>query len=425
MTPFPASTPREIAVIGAGVAGLTAAYLLDRTHRVTLYERNNYLGGHTRTITVDRGPDAGTPVDTGFIVMNDRNYPLFRRLLEHLQVDCQDSEMSFSYACRQPRFYYSGSGINGLLAQRRNLLRPRFHRMVRDILRFCREAPADLESGALEGVVLGDYLAMKGYSHAFMHHHLLPMASAIWSSPVGGMEAFPARALVQFFHNHGLLTLKNRPQWRTVRGGSHTYVQAMMRRFRGEAIPNARIANVERGGGRPTVRFTDGAERAFDAVVLATHADEALRLLHDPSPEEQRLLGGWRYENNRTVLHTDPSVMPPHPRAWASWNFADPGDRQAPVSVSYDMNRLQRLQTRTRFFVTLNRAESIPEEAVLMETTDTHPTYTFRSMATQPELPGLNGKQATWFCGSYFGYGFHEDAVRAGMAVANDFGIAL
>lgn len=417
---------KRIAVIGGGVAGLTAAYLLDGHHDVTLLEKNAYLGGHTNTFTVPEGPHAGLPIDTGFIVMNDRNYPLFRRLLDRLEVRVQPSDMSFSYHCLQTGYYYNGRNLNGLLAQRRNLVRPRFLRMISDIFRFYREAGEDLQAPEFDNCTLGEYLTEKHFSSAFVQDHLVPMASAIWSTPPHGIADYPAKALLHFFRNHGLLQLKERPQWNTVRGGSQTYVRRIIDGFRGEIVLRARPAAVHRTPAGPRITFQDGAARTFDAAVIAAHADEALALLADPSPDERRLLGAWRYEPNHTVLHTHPSVLPPRRRAWASWNFLQgrSANQDAPVSVTYYMNLLQNLQADRPYFVSLNQP-SIPDEAVLMETTYTHPTYSFASLATQAELPRLNGRNQTWFCGSYFGYGFHEDAVRSGVSVAQDFGIAL
>lgn len=418
----------SIAVVGAGVAGLTAAHILQRRHRVTLFEKNAYPGGHTRTVLVPEGrPDAGTPVDTGFIVMNHRNYPLFTRLLEQLGVTLRDSDMSFGYWDETTGLQYCGDGLGGLFAQRRNALRPRFLRMVREILRFFREAEADLAAGRLREQTLGDYLARGGYSAMFVRHHLVPMAAAIWSTPDTRMMEFPAESFVQFFHNHGLLSVDARPQWRTVAGGSHTYVRRILAGFRGEVRLSSRVTSVRRLADRVAVATDSGPAGEFDGVVMAAHADEALGLLADPSDAERRLLGSWTYQPNDTVLHTDASVMPPLRRVWSSWNYTRErgGDAAGPASVTYHMNRLQGLTTGEPLFVSLNRRRPPRAEAVLMGTIDHHPTYSREAVAGQRELPGLSGERRTWYCGSYFGYGFHEDAVRSAVELARRFGLDL
>lgn len=420
----PAAGPRpRIAVIGAGVAGLTAAYLLGRDHDVTLFERNEDPGGHTHTIAVPDGPDAGTPVDTGFIVMNHRNYPLFSRLLAHLGVRLQDSDMSFSYHCERTGFQYAGTGWNGLFAQRRNLASPAFWRMLRDILRFNARARRDLAAGGLAGQELGEYVARQGLSREFAERYLYAMAAAIWSAPPSEIRRFPALSFVRFFENHGLLSLSEAPRWKTVAGGSRTYVEAMLRRFSGRLRLRAEVRAVRRGLEGVAVATAEGAER-FDRAVIAAHADEALALLEDPSEEERRLLGAWGYSTNRTVLHTDATVLPPLRRAWASWNYAREAaaGEEAPVSLTYHMNRLQRLRTQAEYCVTLNRTAPIPAQRVIRELVYTHPRYSPAALASQPELQRLNGARRTWFCGSYFGYGFHEDAVRAGVQAARGAG---
>ena len=420
-------SPSSIAVVGAGVAGLTAAYILQRKHRVTIFEKNDYAGGHTHTVTILDGPDKGTPVDTGFIVMNHRNYPLLTRLLGQLGVPLRDSEMSFSYWDEPTGLQYSGGGLNGLFAQRRNLVRPSFLRMVREIFRFFREAERDLAAGGLQEQTLGDYLGLGGYSDMFVRHHLIPMAAAIWSAPDHRMMEFPAESFLQFFHNHGLLTVNERPQWRTVVGGSHSYVKRMLADFKGEIRLCAPIVSVRRVGDRVSLTTAAGPGGEFDGVVIAAHADEALALLADPSDEERRLLGAWVYQPNDTVLHTDASAMPPLRRVWSSWNYTRErgSDPAGPAALSYWMNRLQGLQTSTPLFVSLNRRAPLAAERVVMRTVYHHPTYAHEALAAQGQLPTLNGKRRTWYCGSYFGYGFHEDAVRSGVQVAQSFGMDL
>jgi len=415
----------KLAVIGAGVAGLTAAYLLQRRHDVTLFEKNDYLGGHTNTITVPDGPDAGTPVDTGFIVFNDRNYPTFIHLLAELGITGRLSDMSFGFSSRLLDLEYSSYVPGGLFAQKRNLLRPSFYSMVADILRFNKSAAADLHAGRLADVTLGEYLRAGKYSAPFRDFYLIPMGAAIWSTPQSEMLAFPARTFLRFFDNHGLLALKGRPQWRSVPGGSHAYVKEMMKRFKGAVQKKAGIGKIKRSADHVLIRKENGDEHSFDAVVIAAHADEALKMLEDPSHDEKRLLGAWTYTRNATVLHTDDSVMPRRKKAWASWNYTveGAGDKAGPVTLSYHMNRLQGLATQNQYFVTLNRQKPFPRERVIKEISYTHPSYTLSSLRTQAELPKLNGARRTYFCGSYFGYGFHEDAVKAAVQAAKTLGV--
>lgn len=417
----------KIAVLGAGAAGLTAAYLLSEKHQVTIFEKNDYPGGHTNTVVIPEGPDAGTPVDTGFIVFNDRNYPHFIKLLARLGLKGQPSDMSFSFSSERHRLTYSSYVPAGLLAQKRNLLRPAFIFMVRDILRFNRESTRDLHSGALGAQTLGAYLEKGRYSKPFMDFYLMPMGAAIWSTPTAEMCDFPAESFLRFFDNHGLLALKGRPNWMTVPGGSQAYVKAIFAEFRGSLSLKSEVGAVYRRPDRVTVALKNGREEDFDCVVIGAHANEALRMLGDPSAEEQQLLGAWTYTRNRTVLHTDESAMPWTKKSWASWNYILENSPAAvsPVSLTYDMNRLQNLKTVKNYFVTLNRHQPLDPQSVIKQIDYTHPSYTWDSLRTQEKLPSLNGVRRTFFCGSYFGYGFHEDAVKSALAVTSFFGQGL
>lgn len=417
---------KRVAVIGAGVAGITAAHLLQRRHDVVLFEKENRLGGHTNTVALPDGPDAGTPIDTGFIVCNDWTYPNFLKLLGELRVAVRDSDMSFSFNCLRSGLEYAGTNLNTLFAQRRNMLSPPFWRMLLDIIRFNRNALAALESGRLAGLTLGGLVDAGGYSRRFTEHYLLPMGAAIWSTPSAEMLRFPAEAFVKFCRNHGLLNIEHRPTWKTVVGGSISYLRAFEKRFRGSIRLSSPVAHVRRENGRVVVRPGSGPDEVFDAVVIASHADEALAMLADPSDDERRLLGPWRYQENLTLLHTDPRVMPRARRAWSSWSYVreDNAD-DADVSVTYHMNRLMGLTTRNEYFVTLNGARPPRDGSVVRKMVYTHPTYTFDSLGTQAQLPRLQGVRGTYFCGSYHGYGFHEDAVRSGLAVAAQFGESL
>lgn len=403
---------KTVAVIGGGVAGIVAAHLLQQVRDVTILEAADYLGGHTHTISVPDGPEGGTPVDTGFIVFNEATYPLFIDFLAELGVSSREADMSFGFHCRRTGLTYAGTDLQGLFVQRGNLISSRYWRFLFEIVRFCRQAKTDLHGSGDLGS-LDDYIRQRGYSSFMVENYLLPMAAAIWSTPAGRVGRFPALSFLRFFANHGLLSLHDRPRWRTVVGGSCSYVRAFLRRFRGEVRLNTPVARVLRTPEGVRIE-ADGLEpRLFDEVVIAVHADQALRMLGDPSPEETRLLGPWRYEQNRTVLHTDVAVLPANPKAWACWNFRRESGQDDNVFVTYAMNLLQGLTGERQFLVTLNRPGPFDQAHVLADLVYDHPIYTSESMATQRELASLNGQRNTWFCGSYFGYGFHEDAVRS------------
>lgn len=408
-----------VAVIGGGVAGIAAAHLLQKTHRVTLFEQGDYLGGHTHTITIPDGPDAGTPVDTGFIVFNEATYPHFIGFLAELGVKSRRTEMSFGFHCLETDFVYAGNTLNGVFAQRTNLLKPQFYLFLLEIGRFCRMAKIDVENSEELGS-LEEYVRRHRFLPFMVDNYLKPMAAAIWSTPTAEVTAFPARSFLRFFRNHGLLDLWNRPAWRTVTGGSSSYVKAFTASFTGTLHLNAQVRRVTRTEDGVQVQFADQHHANFDQVVLATHADQTLRLLADPTAEEIRLLGPWQYEENSTVLHTDLSILPPMRRAWSCWNFRreGSGDTRQPAYITYAMNLLQGLHTSKQYLVTLNRPSAYDEGQVIARMVYHHPTYTEASMATQADLPTLNGVKNTWFCGSYFGYGFHEDAVRSSYQMA-------
>ena len=413
-------TKLDIAVIGGGVAGIAAACLLHNRHAVSLYERNDYVGGHTHTVVIPDGPDAGTPVDTGFIVLNDRTYPLFNRLLRKLAVDIRPSDMSFSYFSARSGFQYASRSLNALFAQRRNLVNPIHLYMLLEILRFNRAARRHLQDGTLRDLTLGQFLRRLRMSRPFRTRYIVPMAAAIWSSPDDDIMNFPMETFARFFENHGLLSVSDQPQWYYVAGGSHTYVKAFRRGFSGEIYTQTAIAGLKRDATGVTVRLPDGSTHRHDVAIVATHADEALALLDDPSADERRLLTPWRYSRNQVVLHTDPGWMPPDQKAWASWNYrrmaAD--EDHSPVVLTYHMNRLQCLSSRNQYFVTLNPPDPIAPAHTVAAFKYHHPMYNFASMATQAELQRLNGNRRTYFCGSYWGYGFHEDAVRAAVDTA-------
>ena len=417
----------SVAVVGGGVAGVVSAHELAKAgHQVTLFEKNAYVGGHTATVVLDQGPDAGAPVDTGFIVCNDRTYPNFHRFLADLGVSWRWSDMSFGYYDRNTGLQYAGTTLSGLFAQRANLASPSFYSFLAEVVRFGWRAEKDLGRGVLTGLTLGDYLTRVGGSRALRDHYVAPIGAAVWSAGLDEMMDFPAETFLRFFKNHGLLSLTDRARWQTVVGGSHAYVKAFLARFPGTVIKGAAVESVRRSGGGVEIRAAGRDAMRFDRVVIAAHADEALSVLADPSPDEERLLGAWSYSRNRTVLHTDESFLPPNSRANASWNYrreqGEPGS--AGVSVTYDMNRLQGLKTLRRYLVTLNPRREPAPGTIVREFMYTHPSYTFSSIRTQPELRSLNGVRSTWFCGSYFGYGFHEDAVASAFDAVRDFAAA-
>lgn len=417
----------NIAVIGGGISGITTAYLLQRKHHVTLFEKNDYVGGHTNTITIGQGADAGTPVDTGFIVLNKKTYPNFLRFLDQLDVSISPTDMSFGYHCRETGLSYASSDLNTLFAQRKNILSPSYWRFMVGMMRFIRSARSDYHAGRLENITLGDYLQRNGYGKDVIRRFVIPMAAAIWSASDIDMMAFPMRSFAQFYNNHGLLAVSGHPPWFTVSGGSCTYVKKFLEQFSGTVLPNCPVHSVRSDHEKAVVRTAGGDDQIFDRVVIAAHADEALAMLADPTTDEKRLLSPWRYSRNRTVLHTDESLMPPVKRAWASWNYIRESYSKddAPVTVTYHMNRLQRLRTARQYFVSLNPGRPIQKSAIIAEFGYTHPTYSFDAFASQRELPALNSHGKRYFCGSYFGYGFHEDGVVSAVAVAKHFGITL
>jgi predicted NAD/FAD-binding protein len=411
---------KNIAVIGSGIAGMSAAWLLSQRHDVTVYEKNGRLGGHSNTITVNTsmGP---TPVDTGFIVFNDATYPNLIALFEYLGVPTRASDMSFGVSLNGGRTEYSSVGAAAFLAGGRNLMSPRFWSMTLDLLRFYRHAPLELLGARDDLTSLGEYLERRGYGDAFQRDHLLPQAAAIWSASMAEIHHYPACAFVRFFENHGLLKLKGRPAWQTVAGGSRAYVEKLTASYAERVRLNTGAVAVRREPGGVWVRDARGSADRFDDVVIATHADEALAMLDDASAEERVLLGAFRYAKNRAVLHTDRALMPRREPLWASWNYV--GDNpDGGCVVSYWMNKLQRLECRENIFLTLNPRVMPRRETVLYETEYDHPLFDAAAIRAQEKLWSLQGVRNTWFCGAHFGAGFHEDGLQAGLAVAEQLG---
>lgn len=413
---------RSIAVVGSGIAGLGAAWLLSRRHAVTLFETEGRPGGHSNTVETP-GASGSNPVDTGFIVYNTASYPNLIALFEHLGVPTAATDMSFSVSLDSGAYEYAGSGLGTLFGQKRNLISPGHWRMITGVFRFFREAPRLAEAAADEHLTLGQYLAGAGYSRAFIDRHILPMAAAIWSTPSQDVLAFPAAAFVRFFSNHGLLQVRERPQWRTVVGGSRQYVKRVLADIDGDVRIGDGVTRIERTQDGVTLHSMKGVRR-FDACVVATHADDALALLADSDSDEKNLLGSFRYCDNRAVLHRDSTHMPRRRRLWSSWNYLGAGDGvDRTLSVSYWMNRLQPLgEDAPDVFVTLNPMHRIASGATIAAFNYRHPMFDPDAMAAQRELWRLQGRRNTWFCGSYFGYGFHEDGLQAGLAAAEAIG---
>ncbi len=407
----------RIAIIGAGISGLTAAFRLSQHHEVTLFEANDYLGGHTHTVDVEIGGERHA-IDTGFIVFNDWTYPNFIALLDELRIASQPTSMSFSVRCDRTGLEYNGSSLNGLFAQRRNLFRPSFHRMIRDILRFNREGPElVLSRPADDSMTVGEFLKQHRYSREFADQYLLPMGAAIWSCPTGTFAEFPIRFIVEFYRNHGLLSVRHRPTWRVIEGGSRTYVAAMVPRFHDRVRLNTPVESVRRTvDGVDVTPLGQMAER-FDHVVFACHSDQALRMLADPMPAERELLGAFPYERNSAVLHTDESLLPRRRLAWASWNYQIPAEPTAHATVSYCMNILQHIRSKHTFCVTLNSDDRIDPANVLGRFEYHHPIFTTRRAAMQARHREVLNVNRTSFCGAYWGNGFHEDGVNSALAV--------
>jgi predicted NAD/FAD-binding protein len=421
------SENKNIAVIGSGVAGISAAWLLGQKHRVTLFEKNPKIGGHTNTIEIREGEDAGTNVDTGFIVCNDRTYENFHKLLQQLGCGVRNADMSFAYHDESSRLQYAGTNLNGLFAQRTNFFKISFWILLSQILKFMKCGRTALNSNIEIKGTLGEFLQRNRIHEVAIQHYVLPMGAAIWSAPRAKILDFPATSFLHFFENHGLLTVTDMPQWQTVIGGSHSYLKAFQEKFSGEIFRSQAVKSLRRHETKVEIYLADASVQIFDSVVIAAHADEALKLLEDPSEDERRLLGPWRYQLNQTVLHSDQKFLPLERRAWASWNYLREknSDEDGSVTVTYHMNRLQGLKSKRDYFVTLNSTSKIREEQIIKVIDYMHPVFDAASLATQSELPILNGRRNTWYCGSYFGFGFHEDAVKSANLVGRDFGMEL
>lgn len=408
----------KIAIVGSGISGLTCAHLLHPRHEITLFEAADYIGGHTHTISVAAasGPVA---VDTGFIVYNDRTYPNFIGLLDQLGIESRPTSMGFSVHCDRCGLEYSGASLGTLFAQRRNLFRLSHYRLLSDILRFNRESLAVLDELG-DDVTLAEFLARRRYSTGFCEHYLLPMGAAIWSCPMSVFAQFPLRFVIEFYRNHGLLQVRNRPTWRVIAGGSRSYVDRLVRPFRDRVRLNTPVQEVRRSESAVIVQTAAAAE-AFDEVILACHSDQALRLLARPTPLERELLSEFPYGRNTAVLHTDASVLPRLRSTWSSWNYHIPAAAEVRPTVTYNMNILQHLEMPETCCVTLNDPGRINPQLVLGEFEYAHPIFTVRRGAAQRRHSELIRRHRTSFCGAYWGHGFHEDGVNSALAVCRAF----
>lgn len=422
---FQQEIPRgsRVAVVGGGVAGIVSSYLISQNHQVTLYEAADYLGGHTSTVVLADGPDAGRGIDTGFIVLNDKTYPNLHRFLSRLNVPVRYADMSFSYYCEETELTYGSRTLKHLFCQHRNLVRPLFYQMLLGIVKFWSRGQAALRQGGLDRMTLGDFLREHRIPEVTVRHYILPMAGAIWSSPAEEMADASAETILNFCKNHGLLGLRDLPRWQTVVGASHAYLHAFKRIFTGEILLNSPIKEIRRSDSGVEITTASGDARPFDYVVVATHADQVLPMLVSPTSQEERLFGVWRYKPNLTVLHTDISHLPPLHSAWASWNYRREKGRKdlGGVPITYNMNMLQGLESRETYCVTLNPEREIQHKKIIRSFNYTHPVFSTAALESQKELNLHQGSNRTFFAGSYHGFGFHEDAVRSAVRIGGLF----
>lgn len=412
----------KVAIIGSGISGLSSAYLLSKEHEVHVFESADRIGGHTATIDVQhQGKDYA--IDTGFIVYNDRTYPNFIKLMDELSVQSQNTSMGFSVSCEKTGLEYSGAGLNTLFAQRRQILSIKHWRMLKDILNFNKRVQKDLEDNTLSPTeTLGDYLEKHRYSQRFVEHYIVPMCSAIWSATLEDSKDFPILFFARFFKNHGLLSITNRPQWKVLIGGSRQYLAPITEPFKENIHTNTVIKSITRKTETVKIVFNDNSEQHFDQVVFACHSDQALSLLNDASPLESELLSAIPYRDNEVVLHTDTSLLPKLESTWSSWNYNLSQAGNEPARLSYNMNILQGIESDSTFVVTLNATHLIDQDKILGRFNYAHPVFTQQGINAQQRWSEINGVNRTWFCGAYWGYGFHEDGCSSGIRVARELG---
>ncbi|MDH4232184.1 MAG: FAD-dependent oxidoreductase [Nitrospirota bacterium] len=413
----------KIAIIGSGIAGMTAAYLLNQDHDITLFEANDYIGGHTHTHDVMAG-GKGYAVDTGFIVFNEKTYPNFVSLIKRLGVDYQPSSMTFSVKCERTGLEYSPHSLNTFFAQRRNIIDPSFYRMILDVIRFrrafdrlLREDPGEQE--------LGPYLRGRGYSQRFIDYFIIPLGSSLWSTDPEKVHEFPLQSLARFFKNHGILEIEHPIEWKVITGGSKRYIEKLTRPYREKLRLNTHVRAVVRHDDHVEIHTAEGAPVRFDHVVLACHSDQALKLLRNPTAQEREILGAIPYQENRVVLHTDSSILPERRILWSSWNYHIPREKLGRAALTYDMNILQTLDSRDEFCVTLNRPEAASRKKVIGTYLYHHPVYTREAPRAQQRHAEISGRNRTHYCGAYWGYGFHEDGVKSALAACTFFGKGL
>lgn len=409
----------KIAVVGTGIAGNVAAYHLNRDHEVTVFEADNRIGGHTNTVDIDL-EGRRYAIDTGFIVFNNRTYPNFIKLLAELGVESKDSDMGFSMRDEKTGLEYKGSTLNTLFAQRLNLVRPSFYRMIKDVLRFEREAPEVLTE-ANANITLGEFLDSRHYTTEFIEHYIIPMGSAIWSAQPAVMRQMPAKFFVRFFVNHGLLSVDNRPTWRVIKGGSNRYVEKLVAGHRDRIYLNTPVQGISRIANGVEIRVRNSDPLHFDQVFLACHSDQALRMLTDPTGPEKEVLGAIHYQSNEAVLHTDTSLMPRRKLAWAAWNYHVLAEEKHRVALTYNMNILQGIDAHAQFCVTLNNSDKIDPKRVLKTIQYSHPVFTEQAVAAQSRHREINGANHTYYCGAYWRYGFHEDGVLSALKALKHF----
>lgn len=422
-TLHPIKPDNKVAIIGSGISGLSCAWLLNQSQDITLYEKDDRLGGHSNTVSFDLHQQT-IDVDTGFIVYNPLNYPNLVRFLEKLNVASCDTDMSFAMSVNNGELEYSGTGLKGLFAQKRNLVRPQFWSMIFDLMKFYKESPNFIDTPSTNEMSLGELLKQNHCGDPFIYNHLLPMAAAIWSTPVDKMLDYPATCFIRFCMNHGLLQLKDRPQWRTIIGGSKSYIDKIKAELTNKIRLNTHIKSISRANGKVMVSDIHGQVEEYDHVVFACHSDQALKLLSDATPLERDLLSCFPYQKNQAILHLDTNLMPKRHTVWSSWNYLASGDKkmEQQVSVSYWMNKLQPLNTEVPIIVSLNPIKEPNPDSIIRSFFYEHPTFNQTSFSAQKKLWQLQGKQNTWFCGAYFGYGFHEDGLQSGLAVAEALG---
>ena len=416
----------KIAIIGSGISGLSAAYTLNRKHDISVFEANSYIGGHTNTIEVyEENAQRVVPVDTGFIVFNRENYPNLNRLFDELGVESRESDMSFSVHCQNSGLEYNGTDLNRIFSQRSNIFKPSFLMMLRDILRFHDDGPAALERKISDTISVDEFARLNTYGRHFVDYYLVPLGASLWSCPAEKFRQFPMRFVLEFLNNHCMLQVDDRPQWRTVKGGSYQYVEPMTRDFRDHIHLGMPVSKVRRRDSYVLLSFADGSEQTFDEVILATHADQSIRLVEDMDEEERQILEKFPYQDNEVVLHTDTSLLPRKKLAWASWNYRIPRDTRTHACLTYNMNMLQGIESEHTYCVSLNQFEDIDESSVIRRINYHHPVFLPGRDAAQKDHHKLIQRRGLSYCGAYWGYGFHEDGIRSALDVCSAFDMEM